>query len=181
MNVETTIEEKQVQKNNRIRKTMNATKNTRKNQRCRVYEVKIMVNKLSCEKKAHINRLFLEGKWLWNYTLGQKDVFSVERCPKSVLVNTIGSFADRELCALGSQMKQDIVDSVKTAIKILATSKKKGEKVGRIKLRILIKTAAGRIGSGHLFSFNLTSYSHPIRPKAGTSNPSINNSQTVSR
>ena len=135
MNVESKTEENRIQKNNRIRKTMNATKNTRKNQRCRVYEVKITVNKLSCEKKAHINRLFLEGKWLWNYTLGQKDVFSAERCPKSVLVNTIGGFADRGLYALGSQMKQDIVDSVKTATKILATSKKKGEKVGRIKFR----------------------------------------------
>ena len=123
-------------KNSKISETIMATRIKREKQRCRVYEIKVVKGKLSHEKEEHIKRLFLEGKWLWNHTLAQKDVFNAERCPKSVYVITKqGEIAERTLFALGSQMKQDIVDSLKTAIKGLATTKENGGKIGRIKFR----------------------------------------------
>jgi len=123
-------------KNAQIGETMMATRKKREEQRCRVFETKVVKGKLSREKEEHINRLFLEGKWLWNYTLSQKYIFNADRCPKSVCVLTKqGKLSERALSALGSQMKQDIVDSLKSAIKSLATTKANGGKIGRIKYR----------------------------------------------
>jgi len=125
-----------ITKNAKISETMTATRRKRMEQQCRVFEIKVIKGKLSSEKREHLHRLFLEGKWLWNHTLAQEDVFRANRCPKSVNVIThLGNIEERTLYVLGSQMKQDIVDSVKTAIKGLATIKKNGEKVGRIRFR----------------------------------------------
>jgi transposase len=126
---------KRESKNAKIGEAMKATRVKRKAQCCRVFEVKITAGKLSSEKKEHINRLFLEGKWLWNHTVSQDDVFSANRDAKSVIVKTPDGLEERPLTALGSQMKQDIVDSLKSTVKGLATKKKKGEKVGRIGFR----------------------------------------------
>ena len=127
--------EAQKQKNANIRRAGKATREKRKTQRCRVFEVKVTKGKLSYEKEEHIRRLFLEGKWLWNHTLAGDDVFAADICPKSVTVKTPDGLEERPLIALGSQMKQDIVESVKTAIKGLAAKKAKGEKVGRVRFR----------------------------------------------
>jgi len=98
--------------------------------------IKVAKSKLSRDKEEHIKRLFLEGKWLWNYTLAQKDVFKANRCPESVIVVTKqGELSERVLTTLGSQIKQDIVDSLKSTIKSLATKKLHGRKVGRIRFQ----------------------------------------------
>ena len=125
-------EENRKLKNVKIREMMKATHEKRDKQQCRVFEVKIVKGKLSREKEEHIARLFLEGKWLWNHTISQTDVFAMGRNPKSVIVKTPNGDEERSLKALSSQMKQDVVDSVKSAIKGLSTKKKHGEKVGRI-------------------------------------------------
>ena len=122
-------------KNEAIRKTMMETKARREEMTPRVYIVKIVKGKLSREKKEHLNRLFLEGKWVWNHTLSAADVFHADRDIKSVTVKTPDGEESRPLQALGSQMKQDIVDSVGVAIKSLSSKKKAGEKVGRVRFR----------------------------------------------
>jgi putative transposase len=124
-----------VTKNEAIKQTMQETKARREDMACRVYSVKIVKRKKSKEKEEHLNRLFLEGKWLWNHTLAQEDVFSADRSPKSVVVKTPDGEENRLLSALGSQMKQDIVDSIGFAIKGLSTKKENGEKIGRVGFR----------------------------------------------
>ena len=105
-------EEERRLKNAKIRETNKATREKREGQQCRVFEAKAVKGKLSHEKEEHIARLFLEGKWLWNDTVSQADVFAADRGPKSVIVRTPGGDEERPLTALGSQMKQDIVDRV---------------------------------------------------------------------
>ena len=122
-------------KNKTISDSIRTTKLKREGQQCRVFEIKIIKRKLSYERRSHIEHLFLEGKWLWNHTVSQGDIFNANRCPKSILIKTSGGFEERALKVLGSQMKQDIVDSVKTAVKGLATTKKKSEAVGKISFR----------------------------------------------
>ena len=122
-------------KNETIRKTMMETKARREEMRLRVYIVKIVKGKLSHEKEEHLSRLFLEGKWLWNHTLSESDVFHADRNIDSVIVKTPDGEELRPLLALGSQMKQDIVDSVGSAVRSLSSKKKAGEKVGRVRFR----------------------------------------------
>jgi len=119
-------------KNEAIRKTMMETKARREEMTPRVYIVKILKGKLSHEKEEHLNRLFLEGKWVWNHTLSEGDVFHADRDIKSVIVKTPSGEEPRLLLALGSQMKQDIVDSVGSAIKSLSSKKKAGEQEAQV-------------------------------------------------
>jgi len=122
-------------KNDAIRQTMRDTRERHRGMACRVFEVKVVKGKLSKGKKAHFDSLFREAKWLRNAVLGSEDVFAFDRDAKSVMVKVGKVFEEREFAVIGSQMKQDIVDSVKSEIRGLATKKAKGEKVGRLKFK----------------------------------------------
>ncbi len=66
------------EKKDKIAGTRKLTKERRKNQICKTYEVKFDYSHLSKEKLNYLNRLFLEAKWLYNYQLSQEDVFNVD-------------------------------------------------------------------------------------------------------
>ena len=122
-------------KNESIKQTMEQTKERRKNMVCRVFQIKVVSGKLSKEKREHITALFREAKWLRNAVLGSEDAFTFDRDAKSVPVMIGGEFEERRLEVIGSQMKQDIVDGVKSEIRGLATKKAKGEKTGKLKFK----------------------------------------------
>ena len=122
-------------KNDAIKAAMAKTKARHKDMSCRVYVVKVTSGKLSHEKENHIKGLFTEAKWLRNAVVGSGDAFAFDRGAKSVPVKVGCEFEDRVFRVIGSQMKQDIVDSVKSEIRGLATKKAKGEKVGGLKFK----------------------------------------------
>ena len=100
---------------------------------CRVFSVKIQENRLSCTKYEKIVRCFLEAKWLRNAVVAT-DTLSLEDT-STVQVKVNGTFETREIKNLSSQMKQSVVDSVKTDVCNLSKAKKKGLKVGRLKFK----------------------------------------------
>jgi len=53
------------EKAQKIKNTLNATRQRRGNQISRVYQLKLQ--NLSKENEEKLNRLFLEAKWLYNY------------------------------------------------------------------------------------------------------------------
>ena len=53
------------EKAQKIKETLTATRQRRKNQIPRVYQLKLQ--NLSKKDKEELNRLFLEAKWLYNY------------------------------------------------------------------------------------------------------------------
>jgi len=122
-------------KNETIKQTMRETKDRRSEMDCRVYVVKVVANKLSREKKEHFDLLFREAKYLRNAVLAADDIFHFDRNVKAVMVKVGDVFEERVLSVLGSQMKQDLVDMVQSEIKGLATKKKNGEKVGRLRFK----------------------------------------------
>ena len=64
------------EKNDAIRKTISETRERRKSQTCRTYELKIDISHLSKTKINNINRIFLEGKWFYNYILSEDDIYN---------------------------------------------------------------------------------------------------------
>ncbi len=60
-----------------IKESLRATREKRKTQQAKVYEVKIDKSHLNNEQLTHLNRLFLEAKWFYNYILSQDDIFKV--------------------------------------------------------------------------------------------------------
>lgn len=121
------------EKNLKIKDTLRATKERRSQMDCRVFSVKVQENRLSCAKEERLNRCFLEVKWLRNAVVAT-DSMSLEDT-SNVQVKVNDHFETREISNLSSQMKQSVVDSVKTDVCNLSKAKKKGLKAGRLKFK----------------------------------------------
>jgi putative transposase len=65
-------------KNETIRGTLKKTKERRKTQTCKQYELKIDSSHLSDASLNHLHRLFLEAKWLYNHVLGNGNLFETD-------------------------------------------------------------------------------------------------------
>ena len=122
------------EKNLKIKDTLRATKERHSQMDCRVFCVKIQENRLSRAKYEKIVRCFLEGKWLYNAVLSSTEDFPRSGI-KTVQVKVGDSFEERELIVLSSQMKQSVVDSVKTNVFNLSRAKKRGLKVGKLRFK----------------------------------------------
>jgi len=134
--------QQRLDKNESIHQAMITTHNKRKNQVCKTYKVKIDESSLSSIQKEQFTRMFLEAKWLWNDILNWSNL-SEENTPfnykitKTVKVKLPkGSFEERELTTIHSQMRQEVQKQICSNIKTLSTLKKKGiQKPGLIKFK----------------------------------------------
>ena len=121
------------EKNRKIREHGKATRERRSQMDCRVFSVKVQENRLSRAKEEKLNRCFLEAKWLRNAVVAADSLSLEDTSVVQVKVN--GNFETREISNLSSQMKQSVVDSVKTDVYNLSKAKKKGLKVGRLRFK----------------------------------------------
>ncbi len=124
-------------KNETIKNTLKATKEKRKNQTCRVYEIKIDKSHLNSESREHLHVMFLEAKWLYNHILSQDDVFDLDFDYKiqEVPVKVKDVFDIRELNYLSSQMRQGLIERTQDNIRGLHELKTNGHKVGKLKYK----------------------------------------------
>jgi len=114
------------------------TKEKRKSQVCKVYELKFDMSHLSKEKSIYLKQLFLEAKWLYNSILSQKDIFKFDLKNKKIIVlDKDKNQIEKELKVLSSQMRQAVHQKVCYSVKSLSTKKKKGKlkEVGRLKFK----------------------------------------------
>jgi putative transposase len=124
------------------------TKEKRKLQDCKVYELKIQ--KLSKEKNNYLDRLFLESKWLYNNILSSDDIFGYDTKSNEVeVLNRDGVKEKREIIHLSSQMKQGVKQRLQYSVFGLSQKKKKGKSIGKLKFR-------SRINSIVLNQFGIT-------------------------
>ena len=122
------------EKNRKIRESGKATRKRRSNMSCRVISVKIQENRLSKTKLEKLKRFFLEAKWLYNAVVAS-ETLTLENT-STVQVKVKNTFETREIKNLSAQMKQSVVDSVKTNVRSLSKAKKKGLEVGRLRFKI---------------------------------------------
>ena len=122
------------EKNLKIKDTLRATKERRSNMDCHVFSVKIQENRLSKAKLEKLIRCFLEAKWLYNAVLSSTEDFPRSGI-KTISVKVKDDFETREIKNLSAQMKQSVVDSVKTNVINLSKAKKKGLKVGQLRFK----------------------------------------------
>lgn len=120
-------------KNKAIAVSQRATKLRRRAQTCRVYDLKIQYNKLSATQREALHMLFVEAKWLYNHCLSSEDVFTYAAGKSVVVKNKDGVFEERNFRFIGSQMKQSVVDGIRSSVKTLRSLKTKGKRVGRLK------------------------------------------------
>jgi len=122
-------------KSETIKASLAATKAKRKTQICKVYEVKIDISHLNNATQEHLNRLFLEAKWFYNYILSQHKIFGMSDKVYEVPVKVKDIFEIRDLRCLSSQMRQAILSRTQDNIRGLAEKKKNGYKIGKLKYK----------------------------------------------
>jgi putative transposase len=129
-------------KNETIKATLKATKEKRRNQKCRVYEIKIDRSHLNSDSNHHLNMLFLEAKWLYNHILSQDDIFNLDFDYKieEVSVKVKDEFEVRCLIYLSSHMKQSLIERTQDNIRGLHERKENGYKVGKLKYKSLVQS-----------------------------------------
>lgn len=127
-------DEARTEKNKAIAAAMKATRERRKSQTCKVFELKVQSNKLSATQREALFMLFVEAKWLYNDCLASDlDPWNYKPGTVVTVKNKDGKFETRSLNHLGSQMKQSIVAGITSSVRTLSVLKDKGKKVGKIK------------------------------------------------
>ena len=123
-------EETRLAKNKAISEAQRATRLKRKNQICKVRDIKIVDNKLSALQRETLERIFLEAKWLRNDCIAS----GIDGYKPSSTVSVKlpdNTFEIRNYKALGSQMKQSIVTQVKRDNKNLQALRKKKPNIAK--------------------------------------------------
>ena len=117
-----------------IRNSIRETKERRKYQKCKVYQLKFQNLKKSDIEK--LERLFAEAKWLYNYIVADIENRLTNNTwkLKEVTVKTPSGSEERELETISSQIRQGIVDRIKNNLKALKAAKDAGYRVGKLSL-----------------------------------------------
>lgn len=99
----------------------------------RSYKLKLKPNKQQLQK---LNNIFYEAKCLYNYVLSQKDVFKFDTKIKNITkLDKNRNQIEVILNNLSAKLRQNIVHRLQDNIKNLSKSKKKGNKVGKLKFK----------------------------------------------
>ena len=126
-------DETREEKNKSISDSMKRTHAKRALQKASVFQLKIVDNHLNCQQREALTRIFLEAKWLRNAIIGSDDIVNY-KIGKTVPVRLPdGSFEERELSHIGSQMKQSVHKQVLNDMKSLKSARTNGRKTGRLK------------------------------------------------
>lgn len=123
-------------KSEQIKHTLNATRERRKTQTCKTYELKFDKSYMSFKKEHFFKMLFVEAKWLYNDILSSDDIFNFD--DKTKVTNNLDKNkqpVQHKLTNLSSQMKQSLVNRTKDSVKALSKTKQKGNKAGRLKFK----------------------------------------------
>jgi putative transposase len=116
----------------KIKRTLQETKERRKGQRPVVFQLKLQ--NLSKKKEEDLRRAFLEAKWLYNWLVSDTQRLNLPANKvQEVEVKVKDGFENRELLLLGSQVKRGIADRLKNNLRALSQLKRKGHKVGGLK------------------------------------------------
>lgn len=127
-------------KNTKIGQTYAETMKRRKEQRVRVYTVKVQYNKLNAVQRERLKMMFVEAKWMYNHILNlsqqeHDSVFSLQYTDIAEIrhLDRDGKEILSMPTYLSSQMRQGVLDGIISNIRALAKAKSKGEKVGHLK------------------------------------------------
>ena len=147
-------------KNNKIKETLRQTRGRRSLLDCKTYELKIDISHLSKKKLNDLKLLFVESKWLYNHILSSNNIFQFDS--KINIVNALDKDRNpvtHNLTIIGSQIKQSIHSRMMDSTRALASLRKHGFKIGRLKFK-------SRINSVPLKQYGNTYRFHEVKSKS---------------
>lgn len=118
----------------KIKQTLLATKEKRRNQIPVVYQLKLNLDSVTQETRDRLFLLFLEAKWLYNYIVADIENRLNDEAYKlrKVQVKVGENYEEREIANLSSQMRQAVIDRIKQNLYALHEQKAKVHKVGKL-------------------------------------------------
>lgn len=122
-------------KNATISESLRKTREKRLSQDCRVFTIKVDMASLKAAQTEALKMQFVEAKWIVNEALASEDLFKYVAGKTVIRKDKDLNNVETEIKFLGSQMKQSVVDELKSNIKTLSTLKKRGKKIGKLKFR----------------------------------------------
>ena len=120
----------------KIRIAARITREKRKFQICKVFELKIDESHLSKFEQNKLKMFFIEAKWLYNHVVSLSNLFEYNY--QNDLIQKMdkdGQKEDVTLRFLPKRYRQTIIQIMKQDILSLAKAKKSGVKIGRIKCK----------------------------------------------
>lgn len=127
-----------LEKNARIKAAGQKTRQRRKTQAAKTYELKIVSNKLSVLQQKALKQMFLQAKWYYNDVISHLESNNINDYNTKVKNVTVrmgsesNDFEERQLNVLSSKMKQGLVEQVRDSLSALKALKSKGHKVGHL-------------------------------------------------
>lgn len=122
-------------KNATISESLRKTREKRLSQDCRIFTIKVDMASLKAAQTEALKMQFVEAKWIVNEALASEDLFKYVAGKTVIRKDKDLNNVETEIKFLGSQMKQSVVDELKSNIKTLSTLKKRGKKIGKLKFR----------------------------------------------
>ena len=132
------LTKEQIQKRNElIRQNGLATRMKRANQICKTFKFKIDYRNLNRQQKECIKMMFVESKWIYNYILSQKDVYSIDYKTLTIITHKDKNKNDiiSNIQYVKSSVRQELIAQITNQIKGLHKLKEKGHTVGRLKFK----------------------------------------------
>lgn len=128
---------KRLAKNKAIADRGRETRIRRHAMECKTFELKIRANKLNLRQKEELSMLFVDAKRYYNDIIAfmkSNDVSDYDWKNTIVSVKTKdGSFEKKEIKYLSASERQAVIAQIKSSLKALATSKRHGAKVGKLR------------------------------------------------
>ena len=143
-------------KNEQIKQTLKETRERRKTQIIKVFELKINCHHTSKEDYKKLNDCFRQAKWVINDVIGSNDIFHYEYKEHRKVINfdKDKNKVERNI-TIQTGVHQNIISHVQQDIINLSKSKSHGNKVGKLKFRsecnrIPLKTGMLKIKSSKM-------------------------------
>lgn len=113
------------------------TRQKRMRQTCKTFRFKIDYDNLNLRQKECIKMMFVEAKWIYNYLIGQEDIYHFDYKNLSKITHKDKDKNDIEtnIQYVHSSVKQELITQIVNQIKGLAKLKKKGHKVGKLRFK----------------------------------------------
>ena len=113
------------------------TRQKRLMQSCKTFKFKIDYNNLNLQQKECVKMMFVEAKWIYNYLIGQEDIYSFDYKNLNKVTHKDKNKNDIEtnIQYVRSSVKQELISQIVNQIKGLAKLKKKAHKVGKLRYK----------------------------------------------
>ena len=135
-------------KNEKIKQSNIETRLKRKTQTLKMFELKINCHHTSKEIFQKLADIFKQAKWVVNDVIASEDIFKYKYNEHRTVINfdKDKNKVERQI-NMNTVLHQSIVDMIKTDIINLSKSKKKGNRVGKLKFKSEINRIPIRTGT----------------------------------